>query len=151
MIAWIVLVGIVFFALGAWVGFSTAGKRSYDMVREFHMAFGHPVNTVPTLLDPTRSDLRIALIEEELNELKDAVEDNDIIGIADALADLDYVVNGAAIEWGVDLPVVTTEVHRSNMTKLGSDGKPIYREDGKIMKGENYTPPDIKKVLMPWE
>ena len=151
MIVLTILVGALCLGLGVWIGVATAGKRSYDMVREFHKAFNHPVNTIPRIVGPIRSNLRIALIEEELNELKDAVEDNDIIAIADALADLDYVVNGAAIEYGIDLPTVTAEVHRSNMTKLGLDGKPIYRDDGKIMKGENYTPPDIKKVLMPWE
>lgn len=151
MIAWAVLVGVLTFGLGVWVGFGTAGQRSFDMVREFHKAFGHPVNTTPRTLGPIRSSLRVGLIEEELNELKEAVADDDIIAIADALADLDYVVNGAALEWGIDLPVVTAEVHRSNMTKLGLDGKPIYRDDGKILKGENYTPPDIKKVLVPWE
>jgi predicted HAD superfamily Cof-like phosphohydrolase len=139
---------------------------SYEQVKEFHEVFGHPVGTKPEVPNDDRSSLRIELIREELCELMEAAgfkdsaaeiravyinpdEDYqpDIVGIADALGDLDYVVNGAALECGIDLPRVTAEVHRSNMTKLGTDGKPIYREDGKILKGEGYEPPNLEKVL----
>jgi len=120
---------------------------SYNRVLEFHEKFGHPHPDQPTTLTDNRSKLRVDLIQEELNEYKDAVWANDIVAIADALADLDYVVNGAAIEHGIWLPVVTAEVHRSNMTKLGTDGKPIYREDGKILKGPGYEPPRIAELF----
>jgi predicted HAD superfamily Cof-like phosphohydrolase len=129
-----------------WAG-PGAKRNSYEMVMEFHEALGHPVADSPTLIHENRKDLRIALIKEELEELIAAVEDNDLVAIADALGDLEYVVNGAALEYGINLPGVVREIHRSNMTKLGPEGKPIYREDGKILKGEGYEPPDIEAVL----
>lgn len=141
--------------------------NSYERVREFHETFGHPVADKPVVPADDRTRLRLSLILEEALELADAmgfftqevreyidkmvdygpVVEGDLIGIADALGDLDYVVNGAALEHGIDLPVVTAEIHRSNMTKLGPDGKPIYREDGKILKGEGYEPPQLEKIL----
>lgn len=93
--------------------------------------------------------LRHELIREELAELKQAHDKGDLIGIADALADLAYVVVGAAVAFGIPLDRVFDEVHRSNMSKLGEDGKPIYREDGKVLKGPNYTPPDIERSISP--
>lgn len=142
-------------------------RNSYERVREFHEAFGHPVADEPAVPADDRVRLRLALILEEATELADAmgfyteglkseinyllthgpVLEGDLIGIADALGDLDYVVNGAALEHGIPLPEVTAEIHRSNMTKLGPDGKPIYREDGKILKGEDYEPPQLAAVL----
>lgn len=144
---------------------------SYEQVKEFHEVFGHPVGERPEVPNDDRLVLRVALILEEAMELADAMgfstadtkdsinymlnrigprvyaEDINIVEVADALGDLDYVVNGAALECGINLPAVTTEVHRSNMTKLGPDGKPIYREDGKILKGEGYEPPNLESVL----
>lgn len=122
-------------------------KSSYQLVKEFHQTFGHPVAQKPTLVGDDRQALRIELIREELFEFKEAVVAGDLVAIADALGDLDYVVNGAAIEYGIDLPKVTAEIHRSNMTKLGPDGKPIYREDGKILKGKDYEPPQLEPLL----
>lgn len=143
-------------------------RNSYERVKEFHEVFGHPVGEKPELPSDDRQELRVALIFEEAIELAEAlgfstadvkdsvnymlykigsIHEQDIVGAADALGDLDYVVNGAALELGIDLPAVTAEVHRSNMTKLGPDGKPIYREDGKILKGEGYEPPNLEKVL----
>jgi hypothetical protein len=123
-------------------------RNTYDRVREFMEAFGHPVYDTPQLIeDPEWEEMRVELIREELRELEDAVKERDLVGIADALADLDYVINGMALGCGINLPEVGREVHRSNMTKLGEDGKPIYREDGKILKGPNYEAPDIAKVL----
>lgn len=123
-------------------------RNSYELVREFMLTFGHPVLEEPTLIeDKAWEDMRVGLIEEEFNELQDAVAARDIVAIADALGDLEYVVNGMALGMGINLPAVVTEIHRSNMTKLGPDGKPIYREDGKILKGENYEPPNLEKVL----
>ncbi len=140
--------------------------NSYTRVKEFHETFGHPVSETPVVPDDGRVMLRLELIREEFCELleasgfKDAAQEiravylnpdedysPDIVGIADALGDLDYVVNGSALEHGIPLPAVTAEIHRSNMTKLGPDGKPIYREDGKVMKGEDYEPPQLEAVL----
>lgn len=141
-------------------------RNSYERVREFHETFGHPVSETPVVPDDGRVMLRLELIREEFAELleasgfKDAAHEiravylnpdedysPDIVGIADALGDLDYVVNGSALEHGIPLPEVTAEIHRSNMTKLGPDGKPIYREDGKILKGKDYEPPQLEAVL----
>lgn len=122
--------------------------NSYEMVREFHETFGHPVADEPNLnVDREREELRVELIREEWEELQEAVADNDVVAIADALGDLEYVINGMALEYGIDLPAVVAEIHRSNMTKLGPDGKPIYREDGKILKSEAYEQPDLRRVL----
>lgn len=144
------ILGIVaFWLLGLIMGMlmEKPTPTSWGLVREFHLKFGHPAADEPTLLDDGRTQLRVDLIQEELDEYKEAVAAGDLIGIADALGDLDYVVNGAAIEHGIVLPIVTAEIHRSNMTKLGPDGKPIYREDGKVLKGEGYEPPRIKELL----
>jgi predicted HAD superfamily Cof-like phosphohydrolase len=91
--------------------------------------------------------LRIDLIEEELNELKEAVKNNDIVEVADALTDILYVTYGAGHSFGVDLDKCFDEVQRSNMSKLGVDGKPIYNESGKVMKGPDYFAPDLKKII----
>lgn len=123
-------------------------RNSYERVREFHEVFGHPVAEAPNFnVDETREELRMELIREEWKELNDAVLDNDIVAIADALGDLEYVINGMALEYGINLPAVVKEIHRSNMTKLGPDGRPIYRADGKILKGEGYEEPDLRRVL----
>jgi predicted HAD superfamily Cof-like phosphohydrolase len=123
------------------------GCPPYDKVKEFHEAFGAPVARKPGLIDAERSELRLDLIEEEYFELIDAVEAGDIIEIADALGDLEYVINGMALEYGINLPRVFNEIHSSNMSKLGRDGKPIYRDDGKILKGEDYRPPNLKEMI----
>lgn len=133
--------------MGGYIDVATSPQNSYQRVREFHLAFGHPVLSEPRIPGKDRVALRIELIEEELKELKDAIEDNDIVEIADALGDLDYVVNGAALEFGINLSEVTSEIHRSNMTKLGRDGRPVYRTDGKVLKGPDYEPPDLVPVL----
>ena len=91
--------------------------------------------------------LRIDLIEEELNELKEAVKNNDIVEVADALTDILYVTYGAGHSFGVDLDKCFDEVQQSNMSKLGVDGKPIYNESGKVMKGPDYFAPDLKKII----
>lgn len=121
---------------------------NYERVKEFHEAFGLPVlEEYNANIGFDRMNLRVKLIEEEKHEFVLALEKGDIIEIADALADLAYVTYGAALEFGIDLDAVFAEVHRSNMTKLGEDGKPIYREDGKALKGPNFELPDIKGVL----
>ena len=92
--------------------------------------------------------LRIDLIEEELNELKEAIKNNDIVEVADALTDILYVTYGAGHSFGVNLDKCFDEVQRSNMSKLGEDGNPIYNDSGKVMKGPNYSVPDLKKIIV---
>ena len=120
---------------------------NFDHVREFMKKFGQEVKTEPELPTRETAKLRIELIVEELNELIDANEDKDLIGIADALTDILYVTYGAGHAFGIDLDECFREVQRSNMSKLGEDGKPIYREDGKVLKGPNYSEPNLKKTL----
>jgi len=120
---------------------------NFDKVRDFMKAFGQEVKTSPEFPTEETAKLRIELIVEELNELIDAKEDKDLIGIADALTDILYVTYGAGHAFGIDLDECFREVQRSNMSKLGEDGKPIYREDGKVLKGPNYSEPDLKKTL----
>ena len=117
-------------------------------VEEFHRVFGLPIIEKPSLAPEERYRLRYSLIFEELCEFADAIRDEDIVAVADALGDLIYVVIGAALEYGIPLDDVVDEIHRSNMSKLDENGKPIYREsDGKVLKGENYSPPNLEEVL----
>lgn len=99
--------------------------------------------------DEALKKLRYELVREEVEELADAFEANDIVGVADALTDILYVVYGAGHAFGINLDDTFAEVQRSNMSKLGADGQPIFRDDGKVLKGPNYTPPDLKKILFP--
>jgi predicted HAD superfamily Cof-like phosphohydrolase len=117
------------------------------MVADWHRAFGLPVLDKPTFPSETRVGLRINLIAEEVSELFAALNDRDIVEVADALADLLYVTYGMAHEFGIPIDEVFEEVQESNMSKLGEDGKPLYREDGKVMKGPNFRPPDIQSIL----
>ena len=94
-------------------------------------------------------ELRLALIEEEVGELAAAARADDLVGVADALADIVYVAYGTAHVYGIDLDAVLDEVHASNMTKLGADGRPIRRADGKVLKGPAYVPPDIADLPFP--
>jgi predicted HAD superfamily Cof-like phosphohydrolase len=123
-------------------------RSSLEMVREFHEAYEVAVAHT-TLLNPSEElrELRKRLIYEEFHELWTALNGNDIVEIADALADLTYVVYGTAVSYGIPLDEVFEEVHDSNMTKLGADGKPIVRADGKVLKGPNFRPPDIESIL----
>jgi predicted HAD superfamily Cof-like phosphohydrolase len=100
-----------------------------------------------TEIDNALARLRVALLEEEVGEFVAASEKGDLVGIADALADIVYVIYGTALTYGIDLDSVLREVHRSNMSKLGSDGKPLIREDGKVLKSGKHFPPDIASVL----
>lgn len=117
------------------------------MVEEFHLTYGLPVVSIPTVPPSSRMTLRISLINEEFQEFVQAARDQDIVAVADALGDLLYVVVGAALEYGIPLDSVVEEIHRSNMSKLDENGKPIYRHDGKVLKGPNFFEPDIKGVL----
>jgi predicted HAD superfamily Cof-like phosphohydrolase len=120
-----------------------------EMVEEFHQAFGCPVLKTPTIPDYTRAELRCKLINEEAQEVLTAIVKEDMIGILDGLCDLLYVVYGTAHEYGLGpvLKEAIREVHRSNMSKLNGDGTPIIRNDGKVLKGPNYTPPDLEGIL----
>lgn len=118
-----------------------------EMVREFHEAFGLPVRYEPVDVSRSEKWLRIDLLEEEYNEYISAALAPNLVEVADALADMVYVIHGTALAYGINLDVVLAEVHRSNMTKLGEDGKPIYREDGKVVKGPKYEAPRIAEVL----
>lgn len=120
---------------------------NFDKVEDFMRAFGQNVEEEPTMLDEKTLQLRLELIEEELRELYLGVERKNIIEIADALTDLLYVIYGMGAAMGIELDYCFAEVHGSNMSKLGEDGKPIYREDGKVMKGPNYKPPNLYDLI----
>ena len=120
---------------------------NFESVGKFMETFGQEVKTKPEIPDAETVELRIELISEELEELWDACKDKDIVSIADALTDILYVTYGAGHAFGIDLDKCFAEVQRSNMSKLGKNGKPIYREDGKVMKGPNYSEPDLKNTL----
>ena len=120
---------------------------NFELVGDFMEAFGQEVQLEPTWPDFNTRELRLELIAEELDELSDAVADRDMIQIADALTDLLYVIYGAGHAFGIDLDECFQEVHASNMSKLGENGRPIHREDGKVMKGPGYFEPDLESIL----
>ena len=120
---------------------------NFEKVGIFMKTFGQEVKTKAELSNNKINELRISLINEELEELKKAIEDNDILEVADALTDILYVAYGAGHAFGINLDKCFNEVQESNMSKLGSDGKPIYNEAGKVMKGPNYFKPDLSKFL----
>ena len=120
---------------------------NFEKVKKFMQTFGQDVKTKPSFPDDKIVNLRNSLIEEELSELKEAVNNKDINEIADALTDILYVTYGAGHAYGINLDKCFDEVQNSNMSKLGEDGKPIYNESGKVMKGPNYFKPNLKKFL----
>ena len=120
---------------------------NFNKVKTFMNTYGQEVKKTPKFPNAKIVQLRIDLIQEELNELKEAINNNDIIEVADALTDILYVTYGAGHSFGVDLDSCFNEVQNSNMSKLGDDGKPIYNESGKVMKGPNYFKPNIKKII----
>lgn len=151
-------------------------KTGFEHVKEFHQSFGHPVREQPEVPDTKTIKLRLALILEEFIELSEAccktdstksqvylnhliaadialktLDESDLsvdlVEVADALTDINYVTYGAGHCFGLDLDACMQEVHQSNMSKLGEDGRPIYSEQGKIMKGPNYVKPDVAAVL----
>jgi len=124
-------------------------KTNFELVAEFMTAFEQDVYSNPTLRDPQTRALRHELIREELEELDEAMREKDTIEVADALTDLLYVVYGAGHAFGIDLDACFLEVHRSNMSKLGEDGNPVKRSDGKIMKGPGFFAPNLESVLNP--
>ena len=124
-----------------------ADVSNFELVGDFMEAFGQKVELEPTWPDFNIRELRLELIQEELDELAQAVDDRDMVQIADALTDLLYVVYGAGHAFGIDLDECFQEVHSSNMSKLGPNGKPIHREDGKVLKGPGYFEPDLEGIL----
>src|SRR5690625_1000839 len=149
-------------------GAAPPGHRPEDLVREFHLAFAVPIASDAPGVDRDRVHLRMDLVAEEFGELIGAVygpgaqqvmrtaflraraDDDgsrDTVAAADALGDLVYVLYGMALECGIPLPAVLAQIHAANMSKLGPDGRPLYREDGKVLKGPGYTAPDVAGVL----
>jgi len=120
---------------------------SFQKVSIFMKAMGQEQPEKSGFPDDRTTDLRLNLIDEEFKELKDAVEAKDIVEVADALTDLLYVIYGAGHAFGINLDLAFNLVHASNMSKLDEEGNPIYREDGKVLKGPNYFPPKIKRAL----
>lgn len=125
-------------------------KNQLDKVQEFHEMFKLGIEKNPvSILKNDKAALRYELMKEENEEYLEAVENNDLIEVADALGDMLYILCGTILEHGMSdlIETVFDEIHRSNMSKLGKDGKPVYREDGKVMKGPNYFRPDISKII----
>ena len=120
---------------------------NFQSVKKFMQTFGQEVKNKAEFPNEKIVKLRFELIKEELEELNQAINDKDIKEVADALTDILYVTYGAGSAFGINLDKCFDEVHQSNMSKLGSDGKPIYNEIGKVMKGPNYFKPDLNKFL----
>jgi len=121
---------------------------NFEKVKQFMETFGQEVVQKAKFPSKEIVNLRNELIEEELQELRVAsILDNDLVEVADALTDLLYVIYGAGHAYGIDLDKCFDEVHRSNMSKLGLDGKPIYRDDGKVLKGPNFFQPDLNNII----
>ena len=118
---------------------------NFDDVKTFMKAFGQIVKTKPQFRNDKTMLLRFDLIKEELNELEHAMKTKNLKEIADALTDILYVTYGAGYAYGINLDKCFKEVQRANMSKLGKDGKPIYNEKGKVMKGPNYLEPNLKQ------
>ena len=120
---------------------------NFESVRKFMETFGQEIKEKASFPNDKITSLRYDLIKEELGELKEAMDKKDIKEVADALTDILYVTYGAGHAFGIDLDKCFEEVQNSNMSKLGSDGKPIYNEKGKVMKGPNYFKPDLRKFV----
>ena len=120
---------------------------NFQKVKTFMQTFGQEVKSKPSFSSDKINELRYNLINEELEELKQAMANKDILEVADALTDILYVTYGAGHAFGIDLDSCFEEVQNSNMSKLGEDGKPIWNESGKVMKGPNYYKPDLSKFI----
>ena len=120
---------------------------NFNKVKTFMEIFGQEVKTKPSFSTEKINSLRYDLIKEELEELKEAMENKDLLEVADALTDILYVTYGAGHSFGIDLDKCFEEVQNSNMSKLGEDGKPIYNESGKVMKGPKYFKPNLTKFV----
>ena len=120
---------------------------NFNKVGTFMKTFGQEVKTKPSFSTDKINKLRIDLIKEELEELQEAMKNNDLLEVADALTDILYVTYGAGHAFGIDLDKCFDEVQNSNMSKLGENGEPIYNESGKVMKGPNYFKPNLAKFV----
>ena len=120
---------------------------NFERVKKFMEVFGQEIKEKATFPNAKITNLRYDLIKEELNELKEAITKQDIKEVADALTDILYVTYGAGHAFGIDLDKCFKEIQNSNMSKLGADGKPIFNEKGKVMKGPNYFKPDLSKFV----
>ena len=120
---------------------------NFEKVGLFMKTFGQELKVKPSLSSEKINKLRINLINEELEEFKEAIKNNDLKEVADALTDILYVTYGAGHAFGINLDKCFEEVQKSNMSKLGIDGKPIYNDDGKVMKGPNYFKPNLSKFI----
>ena len=120
---------------------------NFEKVRLFMKTYGQEIKDKAGFSDDKTNKLRIDLIKEEVEELTEAIQDENLLEVADALTDILYVTYGAGHAFGIDLDKCFEEVQNSNMSKLGEDGKPIYNEAGKVMKGPNYFKPDLSKYL----
>ena len=120
---------------------------NFEKVGVFMKTFGQEVKKRPSFSTDKINKLRLDLIKEELSELTDAMNNKDLLEVADALTDILYVTYGAGHAFGIDLDKCFDEVQNSNMSKLDEDGKPIYNENGKVMKGPNYFKPDLSKFV----
>jgi len=120
---------------------------NFNKVGTFMKTFGQEVKTKPSFSGDKINKLRIDLIKEELDELQEAMKNNDLLEVADALTDILYVTYGAGHAFGIDLDKCFDEVQNSNMSKLGENGEPIYNDSGKVMKGPNYFKPDLSKFV----
>jgi len=120
---------------------------NFESVKVFMRTFGQEIKDKPSFPSAKITQLRYSLIQEELNELKEAIDKNNLKEVADALTDILYVTYGAGHAFGINLDACFTEVQSSNMSKLGKDGKPIYNEHGKVLKGPKYFKPDLSKFV----
>ena len=120
---------------------------NFQKVKKFMKTFGQEVKSRPSFSSEKINELRYNLIKEELDEFKQALDNNDLLEVADALTDILYVTYGAGHAFGINLDACFEEVQNSNMSKLGNDGKPIYNDQGKVMKGPNYFKPDLSKFI----
>ena len=120
---------------------------NFESVKVFMRTFGQEIKDKPSFPSAKITQLRYNLIKEELNELKEAIDKNNLKEVADALTDILYVTYGAGHAFGINLDACFTEVQSSNMSKLGKDGKPIYNEYGKVLKGPKYFKPDLSKFV----
>ena len=120
---------------------------NFEKVKTFMETFGQEVKSEPSFSSEKINDLRYNLIKEELDELKQAIDGKDLLEVADALTDILYVTYGAGHAFGINLDNCFNEVQKSNMSKLGTDGKPIYNDAGKVMKGPDYYKPDLSKFI----
>ena len=128
-------------------------KKQIEQLKEFHKTYKVPLRDKPIIIPHKEFDMRQTILQEEVDELYIADQKEDIIEVADAIVDCIYILIGTAVQCGLGdvLEKCFEEVHRSNMSKLDEQGKPIYRADGKVLKGNLYSPPDLKSILYPNE